>query len=114
MTIHHLSDTHSLYRRLNRLPDAYTLVHSGDFTMNGSAQEAIDFMNWFCDLHYPHTRFLSVVITMPAYTESKDGLDKNVHYLCNTKTILHFLPKTEQHTVLGVRGAYKKASKLCR
>lgn len=61
--------------------------------MNGSEQEAIDFMNWFCDLHYPHTRFLSVVITMPAYTESKDGLDKNVHYLCNTKIYYIFCLK---------------------
>lgn len=56
MTILHLSDTHSLYRRLNRLPDAYILVHSGDFTMNGSEQEAIDFMNWFYALHYPPTQ----------------------------------------------------------
>ena len=26
--------------------------------MNGSEQEAIDFMNWFCDLPYPHKIFI--------------------------------------------------------
>lgn len=54
MTILHLSDTHSQHRWLTQLPEADILVHSGDFTMNGSEQEAIDFMNWFCDLPYPH------------------------------------------------------------
>ena len=57
-TILHLSDTHSQHRRLTQLPDADILVHSGDFTMNGSEQEAIDFMNWFCDLSYPHKIFI--------------------------------------------------------
>ena len=54
MTILHFSDTHSQHRRLTQLPEADILIHSGDFTMNGSEQEAIDFMNWFCDLHYFH------------------------------------------------------------
>lgn len=64
----HLSDTHSQHRRLTQLPDADILVHSGDFTMNGSEQEAIDFMNWFCDLSI-RIRFSSVAITMPACIE---------------------------------------------
>ena len=70
MTILHISDTHSQHRRLTQLPDADILVHSGDFTMNGSEQEAIDFMNWFCDLPYP-TKFSSVAITMPAYMKPR-------------------------------------------
>lgn len=36
MNILHLSDTHSQHRRLIELPGADILVHSGDFTMNGS------------------------------------------------------------------------------
>ena len=58
----HISDTHSQHRRLTQLPDADILVHSGDFTMNGSEQEAIDFANWFCSF---------VVITMPVYMGPK-------------------------------------------
>ena len=54
----HLSDTHGCHRRLTDLPEADIVVHSGDFTMNGSEQEAIDFLNWFCDLDYPHKIFI--------------------------------------------------------
>lgn len=64
MRILHLSDTHGCHRRLHDLPPADIVVHSGDFTMNGSEQEALDFMNWFCDL--PH--YSSAVTTMIAFT----------------------------------------------
>ena len=88
MTILHLSDTHSQHRRLTRLPDADILVHSGDFTMNGSEQEAIDFMNWLCDLPYPHKIFICGNHDACLYGAKIDGLDKNVHYLCNSNVII--------------------------
>ena len=50
MKILHISDTHGCHRQLHDLPQADIVVHSGDLTMNGSEQEALDFMNWFCDL----------------------------------------------------------------
>ena len=52
MKILHLSDTHGYHRKLADLPPADVIVHSGDFTMTGSQEEAIDFLNWFCDLPY--------------------------------------------------------------
>ena len=60
MKILHISDTHGCHRRLDDLPQADIVVHSGDFTMNGSEQEALDFMNWFCDLPYPQKIFHGV------------------------------------------------------
>ena len=54
MKILHLSDTHGCHRRLLDLPEADVVVHSGDFTMNGSEAEAIDFMNRLCDEPYRH------------------------------------------------------------
>lgn len=39
MKILHLSDTHSLHRRLENLPEADVLVHCMDFTMNGTETE---------------------------------------------------------------------------
>lgn len=45
MKILQLSDTHGCHHRLHDLPDADVIVHYGDFTMNGSQQEAIDFMD---------------------------------------------------------------------
>ena len=84
MKILHISDTHGCHRRLHDLPQADIIVHSGDFTMNGSEQEALDFMNWFCDLPYPQTIFICGNHDDCLYGATIDGLDGNVHYLCNS------------------------------
>lgn len=84
MKILHLSDTHGCHHRLRDLPEADMVVHSGDFTMNGSEAEAIDFMNWFCDLPYRHKIFICGNHDDCLYGANIDGLDDNVHYLCNS------------------------------
>ena len=78
MKILHISDTHGSHRRLRDLPEADVVVHSGDFTMNGSEQEALDFLNWFCDLPY-----LQKIFICGNHDECLYG-DDNVHYLCNS------------------------------
>lgn len=84
MRILHLSDTHGCHRRLRDLPEADVVVHSGDFCMVGSEQEAIDFLNWFCDLPYRHKIFICGNHDDCLYGANIDGLDHNVHYLCNS------------------------------
>lgn len=84
MRILHLSDTHGCHRRLRDLPEADVVVHSGDFCMVGSEQEAIDFLNWFCDLPYRHKIFICGNHDDCLYGANIDGLDDNVHYLCNS------------------------------
>ena len=84
MTILHLSDTHGCHHRLRDLPEADVIVHSGDFTMNGSEAEAIDFMNWFCELPCTHKIFICGNHDDCLYGANIDGLDSNVHYLCNS------------------------------
>lgn len=84
MKILHISDTHGCHHRLHNLLEADVVVHSGDFTMNGSQPEAIDFMNWFCDLPYSHKIFICGNHDECLYGASIDGLDSNVHYLCNS------------------------------
>ena len=84
MKIIHISDTHNCHHLLKELPEAEVIVHSGDFTMNGSEQEAIDFINWFCDLPFPHKIFISGNHDECLYRANIEGLDKNVHYLCNS------------------------------
>ena len=56
--------------------------------MNGSEQEAIDFMNWFCDLLYSHKIFICGNHDACLYGAKIDGLDKNVHYLCNSGVVI--------------------------
>ena len=57
--------------------------------MNGSEQEAIDFANWFCDLPYFHKIFICGNHDACLYGAQIDGLDKNVHYLCNSGVTIH-------------------------
>lgn len=84
MKILHLSDTHTRHRALDNLPDADIVVHSGDFCMVGTEAEAIDFMNWFCDLPYAHKIFICGNHDDCLYGANINGLDSNVHYLCNS------------------------------
>ena len=84
MKILHLSDTHGSHRRLIDLPVADVIVHSGDFCMVGSEAEAIDFLDWFCDLPYDHKIFICGNHDECLYGANIDGLDTNVHYLCNS------------------------------
>lgn len=84
MKILHISDTHGCHHRLRDLPEADMVVHSGDFTMNGSEAEAVDFMNWFCDLPYAHKIFICGNHDDCLFGANIDGLDTNVHYLCNS------------------------------
>ena len=84
MKILHLSDTHGCHRRLRDLPEADVVVPSGEFCMVGSEQEAIDFLNWFCDLPYRHKIFICGNHDDCLYGANIDGLDDNVHYLCNS------------------------------
>ena len=44
MRILHISDTHSKHRELPPLPEADVIVHSGDFTLAGSENEAYEFV----------------------------------------------------------------------
>lgn len=91
MKILHLSDTHGCHHRLKDLHEADILVHSGDFTMNGSEQEVIDFLNWFCDLDYPHKILICGNHDDCLYGATINGLDNNVHYLCNSGIELYGL-----------------------
>lgn len=84
MKILHLSDTHGCHHRIRDLPEADVVVHSGDFCMVGSEQEAIDFLTWFCDLPYRHKIFICGNHDDCLYGATIEGLDDNVHYLCNS------------------------------
>lgn len=84
MRILHLSDTHSYHTRLRNLPEADIVVHSGDFCMAGCEQEALDFLNWFCDLPYRHKIFICGNHDECLYGNDINGLDSNVHYMCNS------------------------------
>lgn len=84
MKILHLSDTHGQHYKIPSLPKADVLVHSGDFTISGAENEAIDFLNWFCDQPYAYKIFISGNHDECLYRSHIEGLDPNVYYLCNS------------------------------
>lgn len=84
MYILHISDTHCSHNILKNLPKADIIVHSGDASFSGSEKEVLDFLNWFCDLDYPHKIFVAGNHDDCLYGEQIEGLPNNFHYLCNS------------------------------
>lgn len=84
MRILHLSDTHRKHRSLQNLPVADVIIHSGDASFSGSEIEVLDFLNWFCDLDYPHKIFVAGNHDDCLYGEQIEGLPDNFHYLCHS------------------------------
>ena len=84
MTILHLSDTHGKHRRLGTLPEADVIVHTGDITYGGTDREALDFMEWFCDLPYRNKVFIAGNHDGCLYGGNIEGLPDDCHYLCGS------------------------------
>lgn len=85
MKILHLSDTHGLHHELDELPFADVIIHSGDFTFGGLAQEVMDFIEWFGALPHTHKIFIAGNHDDCLYQAEIEGLPENTHYLCNSE-----------------------------
>ena len=48
-----ISDTHNKHNELI-LPGGDILIHAGDATVDGTKQEALDFLDWFRNQPYQH------------------------------------------------------------
>ena len=83
MKILHISDTHGKHRQLNGLPEADIIVHTGDFTEDGTEEEVKDFVEWFGGLPYKHKIFIAGNHDFCLYGAKLEGLPDDVHYLCN-------------------------------
>lgn len=91
LSILHISDTHGLHKALPELPEADVLVHSGDFTQDGTKEEIFDFVNWFCDLPYSFKIFVGGNHDDILAGGKLDGLDENCHYLDGDSVIIQGL-----------------------
>lgn len=83
MRILHISDTHGKHELLIDLPKADVIVHTGDFTEDGTEEEVKDFIEWLCGLSYSHKIFIAGNHDNCLYGANIEGLPDNVHYLCN-------------------------------
>lgn len=84
LTILHLSDTHGRHRELGALPEADVVVHTGDFTMAGTEDEAMDFLRWFAGLPHLHKVFVAGNHDDCLWQATIDGLGGGCHYLCHS------------------------------
>ena len=84
MKILHLSDTHGKHRELTNMPSADILVHSGDFSLAGGDMEALDFIEWLCDLPYKHKIFIAGNHDDCLLDAKLEGLPDDVHYLSDS------------------------------
>lgn len=106
MKLLHISDTHGLHNELKHLPYADILVHSSDFTLDGKEQEALDFINWLCDLPHRHKIFIAGNHDLCMYDAGIDGLPDNVHYLNNSHVTIeglkiHGMPMFSENIITG-------------
>ena len=82
MKILHLSDTHGHHRKINDLPQADVVVHSGDISNNGTEEEVLDFLNWYIELPYPHKIFVTGNHDLCLWdAEGIEDLPSNVYFL---------------------------------
>lgn len=82
MKILHLSDTHGLHHRLDDMPEADVIVHSGDISNSGTEEEVLDFLNWFIGLPYPHKIFVTGNHDLCLWeAEGIEDLPGNIHFL---------------------------------
>ena len=81
MTILHISDTHGKHSQLRGLPLADVLVHSGDFTEDGTEAEALEFLEWFISTPHPHKILVAGNHDTCMRGESIEGLPANCYYL---------------------------------
>merc|ERR1711976_387527 len=49
-----ISDTHDHHQYIDSIPDGDILIHSGDFTQNGTPGAVITFSTWFASLPHKH------------------------------------------------------------
>lgn len=82
MKILHLSDTHGLHHKINGLPEADVIIHSGDISHNGTESEVLDFLNWYIELPYKHKIFITGNHDLCLWdAEGIEDLPSNVYFL---------------------------------
>ena len=88
MRILHISDTHNQHHLLQNLPEADIIIHSGDFSMSGSEDEILNFIEWFEKLPYKYKIFVAGNHDDCLFGENIEGLLDNCFYLCNSEVVI--------------------------
>jgi len=84
-----ISDTHNCNEQI-AVPDGDILIHAGDATINGTAQELIEFVQWFSNQPHRHKVFVAGNHDWLFETDNRYArlllADSNITYLQDTST----------------------------
>lgn len=87
MKIIFISDTHGEHQKLNNLPQADILIHSGDISKRGKDYEVEDFIKWLSSLDFRYKIFIAgnhdFYFEGKTISKVQEMLPQNVFYLCN-------------------------------
>lgn len=105
MKIVFISDTHELHHQLMELPSADMIIHAGDISMKGGADEVEAFIEWFTALDYKYKIFIAgnhdFCFENKSIDKVQNLLRENVYYLCDSAVTIegitiHGSPVTPQ------------------
>ena len=94
MKITAISDTHTKHKYIDTraFADTDILIHAGDFTGNGSRQQAIAFLQWFEAIPVRHKLFVAgnhdEICTTITWSEMLTQYAPNCHYLYNSSVTI--------------------------
>lgn len=88
MKILFISDTHGEHQKLNNLPQADILIHSGDISKRGKDYEIEDFIKWLSSLDFRYKIFIAgnhdFYFEGKTISKVQEMLPQDVFYLCDT------------------------------
>jgi hypothetical protein len=101
MRLTFISDTHNQAHKLH-IPECDFLIHTGDFTMNGTEREVLGFLNWLGNGHEEPIPARHIVFIAgnhdffcerqkPRFRELLKTLPENCHYLYRESIIIDSL-----------------------
>lgn len=74
---------------LKNLPEGDVIVHCGDFNVDGTEEEVLDFLNWFMELPCRHKIFVTGKHNLCLWdAEGIKDLHENVHFLQNRGIVI--------------------------
>lgn len=97
MRVCHISDTHNHHNKVN-VPEADLLIHSGDFTTQGTKAQVMSFIDWFSKLPHKHKCCIAGNhdLSFEDHHSARKGLIKefknnNVYYLKDSSVVIEGL-----------------------
>lgn len=100
VTVAHISDTHNLYPNVESMQPADILIHTGDFTSNGTIEEFHRFNSFLGEIKHLYAVIIVVIGNHDHCGEFKDDIDyERMRLLLPNAT---YVPEMERLIIMGL------------